>query len=797
MGLLKGTGIFLATLLVLMLTLPAARADESFVVKKIEVVGLQRISEGTIFDYLPINIGDQVDATRIQDAIRALYKTGFFRDVAMRRDGDTLIIIVHERPSIASFVVTGNKLIKSDDLDKNLNKAGLSTGQIFNRVTLDGFLQQLTDQYYSHGHYGVLITPTVTDIGDNRVNVAVKIKEGDTAKIRAIDIVGNHAFSDSELRDVFKLKVAGFWTFFGSSDEYAREKLVGDLESLRSFYMDRGYADFAVDSAQVAISPDHTSVYITVNISEGAIYKVKDVKLAGQFVVPEAVLQKLVLVKPGDTFSLQRATVTTNLMQKRLGEDGYGFAKVNSIPEIDRQNKLVSITFYVEPGPRVYVRHINFSGSSGTDDVVFRREMRQFEGTWLSNVDVERSRVRLNRLPWVENATVKTVPVPGTNDMVDVDYTLTERPSGTAQVGVGYGSLSGLVLSGQIVNANFLGTGERLEINANRTYIGHTYSGSFTDPYWTVNGVSRTLSLFQSQTSSVTINSAPLSTNSYGGSLSFLVPLTEVSWWGLGATYSHNELFTQSGSSQQYVAFISNPQNGKVVNTLGACSDARGFFFLCPYPALQYNALEAKVSYVRDTRDRIIFPTSGSQETLSLTAALPGFDQQYYILTYQQLAFIPLFKGFIYGINGEADYGAPYGRTATYPPYKNFFVGGADTVRGWQVATLGPKDSYGFPFGGRADVWVQNELIFPNFAKSDDTSGTAGTGSSRWALFIDAGNAFADPGDFRWNRMRVSAGLAATFLTPLGAMKFSYAFPLNPKPGDLTERFQFTLGTYF
>ena len=797
MGLLKGTGVILATLLLLVLTIPAARADESFVVKKIEVVGLQRISEGTVFDYLPINIGDQIDATRIQDAIRALYKTGFFRDVEMRRDGNTLIIIVHERPSIASFVVTGNKLIKTDELYKNLNKAGLSTGQIFNRVTLDGFLQQLTDEYYSHGHYGVIITPTITDIGNNRVNVSVKIKEGATAKIRAIDVVGNHTFSETELRDVFKLKVASFWTFFGSSDEYAREKLVGDLESLRSFYMDRGYADFAIDSAQVAISPDRTNVYITANITEGAVYKVKDVKLAGQFVVPESVLQKLVLVKPGDTFSLQRATATSSLIQKRLGEDGYGFAKVNSVPDIDRQHKLVSITFFIEPGPRVYVRHVNFSGGSGTDDVVFRREMRQLEGTWMSNVDVERSRVRLNRLPWVENATVKTVPVPGTNDMVDVNYTLTQRPAGTAQVGVGYGSQTGLVLSGQIVNANFLGTGERLEIDANRTYIGHSYTGSFTDPYWTVNGVSRTIALFQSQTSSITINSAPLSTQSYGGTLGFSFPLTEFSAWGISGTYSHNELFTQQGSSLQYTSFISNPANGKVVNTLGACADPRGFYFLCPYPALQYNTLETKLSYVRDTRNRIIFPTSGAQETLSLTAAVPGFDQEYYILSYQQLAFIPLFKGFIYGINGEADYGAPYGKTATYPPYKNFFVGGADSVRGWQVATLGPKDSYGYPFGGRADVWIQNELILPNFAKKDEASGTAGTGSSRWAFFIDAGNAFADPGDFRWSRLRVSAGLAATFLTPLGAMKFSYAFPLNPKPGDLTERFQFTLGTYF
>ena len=793
MGFIKGTGIILASLLFLVLSSAIARADESFTVKKIDIVGLQRISEGTVYDYLPINIGDKLTAGRIQDAIRALYKTGFFRDVEMRRDNDTLIILVHERPSIATFVVSGNKLIKSDDLNKSLNKAGLSQGQIFNRVTLDGFIQQLTDEYYSHGKYAVIITPTVTDIGDNRVNVSVKISEGVTAKIRSISIVGNHAFSEDDLRDVFKLKVADFWTFFGSSDEYSREKLVGDLESLRSYYMDRGYADFAIDSTQLAISPDRNSVYITVNITEGDIYKIKDVKLAGKFVLPKAELQKFVLVKPGEIFSLKRSTTTADIIQKRLGMIGYGFAQVNPIPDIDRQNKLVSITFYIEPGQRVYVRHVNFNEAPGTDDAVFRRELRQYEGTWLSTIDVERSRARLNRLPWMEDVKVKTVRVPGSVDLVDVDYTMKERPSGTASVGVGYGSSSGLVLDGNIVNANFLGTGERLSIAASKSYVGHTYDLNFTDPYWSINGVSRTLGLFQVQTSRFTVNSSPVSTQSFGGQMSFNIPLSEYDAWGIGATYSHNELLSQVGTSQQFIQFISNPANGTVSQILGYCSDSRGFAFVCEYPALTYNTLEASLSYVRDTRNRIIFPENGARESISLTVATPAFSQEYYIWTYQQLAFIPLFKGFLYGINGEIDYGAPYGKTNTYPPYKNFFDGGPDSVRGWQVGTLGPRDSVGYPIGGRAMVYMQNELVLPTFGKKSDSD----TGSSRWALFIDVGNAFADPGDFRWSQLRVGTGIAATFLTPLGAMKFSYALPLNPKPGDQTERFQFTLGTYF
>ena len=793
MGLIKGTGIILASMLFLVFAPSIARADDSFIVKKIEIVGLQRISEGTVYDYLPINIGDNLTEARIQNAIRALYKTGFFRDIEMRRDKNTLIIILRERPSIASFVVTGNKLIKSDDLYKNLNKAGLSQGQIFNRVTLDGFVQQLIEEYYSHGKYGVIVTPTVTDIGDNRVNVSVKISEGVTAKIRAISIVGNHAFSEDELHDVFKLKVASFWTFFGSSDEYSREKLVGDLESLRSFYMDQGYADFAIDSTQVAISPDRTSVYITVNISEGGIFKIKDVKLSGQFILPKEDLEKLVMIKPGEIFSLKRATTTANAIQQKLGTIGYGFAQVNPIPDIDRQHKLVTITFYIEPGQRVYVRHVNFSGAPGTDDAVFRREMRQYEGTWLSNTDVERSRIRLNRLPWMENVKVQTNRVPGSPDLVDLDYSMTERPAGTASVGIGYGSSSGVVLDGNIVNANFLGTGERVQFVANRTIIGHSYNFSFTNPYWTINGVSRTVSLFQSQTSSISINSSPLSSLSYGGQLGFGFPLTENSSWSLSGNYSHNELFTTTGSSQQYVAFISNPDNGTITQMLGLCSDARGFNFLCEYPALKYNTFVGSISYVHDTRDRLIFPTSGNQESITLSAAVPGFDQEYYTLQYNQLAFMPLFKGFIYGLNGSIAYGAPYGKTATYPPYRNFFVGGPDSVRGWQVDTLGPRDSSGYPYGGRAMMYVQNEFILPSFGKKSDSD----QASNRWAVFIDAGNAFTDPGDFRFGSLRVSTGLAATFLTPLGAMKFSYAFPLNSKPGDQTERFQFTLGTYF
>ena len=790
---LKGAGLVLATLLFLFAPV-IAHADEPFIVKKIQIEGLQRISDGTLYDYLPVNIGDKLDEARVQQAIRALYKTGFFRDVQLRRDGDTLVVVVQERPSIAHFTISGNKLIKTDDLNKNLSKAGLQEGQIFNKVVLEGFKQDLLDEYYSHGHYGVVLNTSVKDVGDNRVDVSIIISEGITARIRSVNIVGNHAFTEDDLQDIFKLKVSDFWTYFGSSDEYAREKLVGDLESLRSFYMDRGYADFSIDSSQVAISPDHNSVYITVGITEGGVYKVKDVKLSGNFVVPEDQLQRYVLIHPGDTFSLGLANATADLIRKRLGVDGYAFAQVNPVPDMDREHKLVSINFVIDPGERAYLRHINFQGAPGTNDEVFRREMRQFEGSWLSNIDLERSRVRLQRLPWVEDVQVKTTQVPGTANLVDADFTIKERPPGTANIGIGYGSQSGLVLDGEISNANFLGTGEKLTLNATHTAIGHSYSFSFSQPYWTVDGVTQTVSLFQSRVSSLTINSAPLTTASYGVTLSYDIPLSEYSAWGVSGTYSHNELFSTTGTSQAYINFMSNPRNGSIFYTLGGCLDPlRGFTFICEFPGLRYNTLETTLSYVHDTENRIIFPTAGDRELVSLTSAVPGGDVEYYILNYQQYAFLPLPFDFIYALNSQASYGRPYGKTSPYPPFKNFFVGGPDSVRGWQAGTLGPKDPISsFPIGGSALFYAQNEFVLPRFGKD-----TSGSGSYRVAAFIDFGNVFQDAGDFSLRQFRASWGVAATFLTPLGAMKFSYAFPMNPKPGDLTERFQFTLGAYY
>jgi outer membrane protein insertion porin family len=794
LGNLKGVGLFLASLLLLLSASFAHADDQTFVVKKIQLVGLQRISDGTLYDYLPVNIGDTMDPAHVQQAIRALYKTGFFRDVELRRDGDTLVVVVQERPSIAHFAITGNKLIKTDDLNKNLTKAGLVEGQIFNKVVLDGLEQDLLDQYYSHGHYGVTVKTDVKDVGDNRVNVTITISEGITARIRSINVVGNHDFDEADLQDIFKLKVSDFWTYFGSDDEYAREKLVGDLESLRSFYMDQGYADFSIDSTQVAVSPDHNSVYITAGITEGAIYKVKDVKLSGNLILPEELLRPYVLLKSGDTFSLGRANATADLIRKRLGVDGYAFAQVNPVPDIDRANKVVSINFVVDPGERAYVRHILFNGASDTNDEVYRREMRQFEGAWLSNLDLERSRIRIQRLPWVDDATVKTVPVPGTANLVDVSFDIKERPPGTANIGIGYGSQSGLVLDGQIANANFLGTGEKLSLDASHTAIGHSYNFSFTDPYWTVDGVSRTWNIFQSRVSSLTINSSPLTTQSYGGGLSFNIPLSEYSAWGEGVTYSHNELLSTNGTSQEYIDFMQKPGNGSQYFTIGACQDPlRSFFFVCQFPALRYNTLENALSYVYDTENRIIFPTAGVRDALTLTTAIPGGDIDYAILSYQQYAFLPLPFKFIYALNGQVSYGAPYGKTTLYPPFKNFFVGGPDTVRGWVAGTLGPQDFASLlPIGGRAMFYAQNEFVLPRFGKDQ-----SGGGSYRVAMFFDIGNAFTNFNQINLPNLRESWGLAATFLTPLGAMKFSYAFPINAKPGDQTERFQFTLGAYY
>jgi outer membrane protein insertion porin family len=502
--------------------LPAlALAQGPLVVRDIRVEGLQRISEGTVFNYLPVNIGDRLDATRVQEAIRAVYATGFFRDVEVRWEEGTLVIAVQERPSIASFSITGNKDIKTEDLQEPLARIGLKQGRTFNRSVLDEVEQSLIDQYFSRGKYAAKISAEVTDLPDNQVSIAITIKEGDRARIRQINIVGNRSFDDDDLLDLFELKTPHLTSFFRQDDRYSREALQGDLERLRSFYMDRGFADFGIESTQVAIAPDKRDIFITVNLQEGERYKVSDVRLAGDTVVPEAQLAPLIRIKPGQTYSQALITSSAELIRLRLSEDGYAFASVEPVPELDREGKTVAMTLYVEPKNRVYVRRVNFNGTSSVKDEVLRREVRQFEGGFLSNSRLERSKIRLQRLPYIEKVEANTNPVPGTPDLVDVDFDITEGLPGQFGGGVGYSDAQRLILNGSFVHTNFLGTGNRVQADVNTGRFRTVYSFAYTDPYTTINEVSRTISLAYRDITQFTANSSDFSTTTLSASLEY------------------------------------------------------------------------------------------------------------------------------------------------------------------------------------------------------------------------------------------------------------------------------------
>jgi outer membrane protein insertion porin family len=786
-------GRWLYAFVVLLMLLPASgwAQEANFTVKKIKIDGLQRISKGTVYNYLPISVGDHVNAARIGTAVRDLFKTGFFRDVRMRRAGNTLIIVVKERPSIRNLTITGNKAIKTKSLKKVMKDQGIAVGRILDRSALDHLKQGLIDEYYSKGKYAAKVKTNVKPAPHNQVDVAVKISEGVNATIKSINIVGNHAFSEGTLLNLFKLKATHFLSFIEGDDKYEREKLVGDLESLRSYYKDRGYADFAITSTTVSISPNHKDIYITIGISEGQIYKVKSVKLAGKMVVPESQLQQLVLVRPGSTFSQKLVSATSDLISRRLGEDGYAFAKINPIPQLDHKNKTVALTFYIQPNERVYVRRITFNGAPGTDDAVFRREMRQMEGTWLSNTALKRSKIRLQRLPFVKKVEEKTNKVPGTNDMVDLDYDITERRSGTLTAGVGYGAGEGLILNGKAIESNFRGEGERLEVELNSSVIQKNYSVSYTQPYATINGISRTIGAFYRSTNEEIRGASPLDTDSIGTNLGFGYPISEYSSVNFGGTFSYSTLYANTRnqslqpSPQEILDFATNTNNGHLFQAKNG-------------PAVAYKQVVLNTGFTYDSRNRLILPQSGVDLDLSLQVATPPGDLDYYVARATDRAYMPLGAGFIFANNTSAAVAKPYGSTPRTPPFIRFFAGGPDSVRGYEEGYLGPTDSFGNPFGGNFRFYSQNELVLPVFSLfSHDKSSALSGASARVSAFFDVGDVFENPGDFRFNQLRTSVGIATTFLTPLGALKFSYAIPLNPHHDDRTQRFQFTVGNYF
>src|ERR1700741_3598072 len=524
------------------LSLGQATSDADFTVGDIRVEGLQRVSEGTVYNYLPINIGDHLSPQRVREAIRALYATGFFRDVQMRRDGNTLVVGVAERPSIESFEITGNKDIKTEDLQKSLRGVGLATGKTFDRSVLEDVTQYLTDQYFARGKYGVRIDTHVEEEAGNRVKIKIDIKEGSRAKIREINIVGNTKFKPKEILETLELKTPNWLSWYKQDDRYSRESLQGDLEKVRNYYMDRGYANFQLESTQVAIAPEKEDIFITVNIDEGQVYKVSQIKLAGTFVVPQAQLEQLLLIHPGQTFNRKLITSTPELMQNRMGRDGYAFAKVDPVPTADNVHHTVSLPFFVDPNNRVYVRSITFSGANRINDEVLRREMRQLEGGWLSNQALERSKQRIQRLPYVKKVDSETTPVPGAPDLVDVNFNVEEQQSATLQGGIGYSESQKFSLSGSLAEANFLGTGQRVAVELNGGAFSKTYTGAWTNPYTTIDNLQRTLSASYRDVTQFVSSSSNFASETLTLGPTWAYPITETMYLRFGAVFESSQL---------------------------------------------------------------------------------------------------------------------------------------------------------------------------------------------------------------------------------------------------------------
>ncbi len=751
-------------LLSLLLVLASGMAS-AFVAKDIRVEGLQRISAGTVFNYLPVRPGDDVNAGNVPQIVRALYKTGFFKDVRLWREGDVLVIDVLERPSVARIDISGNKSIKTKDLKKGLKQAGLAEGRTFNRSLLAKIEQELRRQYFNQGKYGIELKTRVSPLERNRVAISIDIVEGKTARIRGVSIVGNKSFSDKQLLKLFKSRPGGWLSWLTKEDRYSRQKLAGDLEALKSFYLDRGYLKFKVNSTQVSLSPDKKDIYITIDVDEGDVYTLSDIRITGNLVVDAAEYFPLIHLHRGQPFSRRAVVDSTDRITAKLAEMGYAFANVNNIPEVDEEKKRVSITFYLDPGKRVYVRRIIIKGNTRTRDRVIRREMRQMESAWLSTTKLKLSRERIMRLGFFKDVNLETPAVPGTTDMADVVVTVKEKPSGSLAGGIGYSQVQGISFTASISEDNFLGTGKKVVAAVNTSKYNSRYQLSYFNPYATINGVSRGYNLSYQKTNFKELNISSYSTNRSEASVTYGVPISDFN--RLTGTFGLEwiDLFQGTGAPIEIQDFVAREGD-------------------------RYFNLRATFDWSHDSRDSAIFPTSGTRHTATFTLTLPGSDLQFYKFYYTFRHYTPLYRKLVFATKADLGFGGGYGKTGGLPFFEHYFAGGIGDVRGFRTNTLGPKDDLGIgnPFGGNRKLAGGIELYMPPpYKKFEKTL--------RLSAFLDAGNVFKDK--IKWSGIRYSAGVGLTWLSPMGALTISYGVPLNDKPGDQIERFQFSLGSVF
>jgi outer membrane protein insertion porin family len=752
-------------LLLLGTLVPQAYAFSPFKIKDIRVEGLQRISAGTIFNYLPLKIGETVDRQRSAQAIRSLFKTGFFKDIKLRRDGNVLIVIVQERPSIASISFSGNKDIDTDDLKTSLKRIGLAVGQVYRPALLERVEAEMRRQYFSNGKYAVKIKTTVTPQVRNRVAIKVVVSEGKAAKIRAINIIGNKIYKDEDLLDLFKLSTPTMFSFYTGTDQYSKQKLAADLAALRTWYLDRGYLTFKIKSTQVSISPDKKYIYLTINIHEGVQYKVGKVRIAGKLVVKGEELERLVTLRPGMVFAQKRLSATIKKIGDRLGDEGYAFANINAIPRIDKKKRIVNITLAVDPGRRVYVRRINFYGNNNTSDVVLRREMRQMEGGWFSTKLVKRSKIRLQKLGYFTKVTVTTPQVAGTTDQVDVNFKVVEKPSGNFLASVGYSQTNGVIFSTSVKQDNFLGTGKQVGFTFNNSDVNKGFSISYVNPYHTIDGISRGFVLSSQETDASEANLSNYVADNTEFSVIYGIPLTEYRRLRLSLGFVRTDIKTTS---------ISPTEVSDYINTNGN----------------SFDTIRLGVRWTHDSRNKAIFANRGVYHSISAEVTIPGSDLEYYKISYRHKRFYPISKKLTLSLKGEIAYGDGYGKTGGLPFFNNFFAGGVKSVRGYEGNSLGPRDSNNNPLGGALKLFGSAELIFPvPFAKQSETF--------RMSAFMDVGNVYKDFDAFDAGQLRASVGLSAIWISPIGPLQVSLATPINDKDTDDTQIFQFTLGGSF
>jgi outer membrane protein insertion porin family len=751
--------------IILLLLAASPVKAEPFVLDDIQLVGLERIQAGTVFTYLPLKVGDAFDTDSASEVIHTLYKTGFFQTISVSRQDNVLILTFTERPAISSINIEGNKDIKTEQLEEALKAVGIAKGRVFNRSVLERMEIELRQQYFSQGKYNVSVDVSTTELPRNRVDIDIVISEGAAAKIQHITVVGNSVFTDKEILKKLESGIPPWWAFLSDRDKYSKQKLAGDLEKIRTMYMDSGYINFNVRSTQVTISPDKKDLFITINLEEGDQYSLEDVRLEGDLIVEKSELEELLEVKPGDVFSLSRVTRSTQAIGNKLGDYGYAFANINSIPDVNDKEKTIKLTLFVDPGKRVNVRRIDFSGNYTTNEEVLRREMRQMEAAWYATSRIDRSKIRIQRLPYITQVNVNTKRVPAADDQVDLNVDVEERLSGNFTVGAGYSQSEGLSLNAGITQESFMGTGKRLSANASGSKVNQNINVSYTNPYYTIDGVSRSFTAaFQStDTADLAISSFLADRKSLG--MGFGVPLTEYDSFRSNLTVENTKITTSDASADEIKDFVAREGESNTV-------------------------LSWTSSYIHDTRNRTIFPDSGNSQTITFDPTVPGSELTYYRLSYNGKFYFPVYNKTTLALKTTIGVADAYGDTAEVPFYEKYYAGGFNSVRGFEDNSLGPRGSTGTTIGGDLKTVASAELVFP-MPLVDDSD------NIRLSVFYDVGNVYATPQDFEADELRSSIGVAFIWLSPVGPLNLSYAKPIKFNDEDSTQSFQFNIGTGF